>query len=55
MTTQSLRRSPEPVVGLGRVYVSGPITALAAELPLRKVTLFFAVDARRVRKDVIVP
>ena len=31
MTTQTLRRSRGPVLGLRRVLVSGPITALAEE------------------------
>ena len=40
MTTQTLRRSREPVVVLRQVLVSGPITALAAASPRRKVTIF---------------
>ena len=36
-TTQSLRRRREPFLVLRRVYVSGPITALAAASPRRKV------------------
>ena len=39
MTTQTLRRSREPVLFLRRVSVSGPITALAAASPKRKVTI----------------
>ena len=44
MTTQTLRRSREPlwfwVWVMVRVLVSGPITALAAASPQRKVTIF---------------
>ena len=40
MTTQTLPRSPGPVLVLRRVLVSGPITALAASSPQRKVTVF---------------
>ena len=39
-TTQSLRRRREPFLVLRRVYVSGPITALATALHRRKVTIF---------------
>ena len=59
-TTQSLRRSREPVLVLRRVLASGPITALAAASPRRKVKTILggarqalAVVARRVRKDVM--
>ena len=34
-----LRHSPEPVLVLRRVYVGGPITALAAASPRRKVRI----------------
>ena len=54
-TMHTLRRGREPVLVQRRVLVSGPITALAAAPPRRKVTVFgpaLAVDARRVRKDV---
>ena len=40
MTTQTLRRSREPVLALCRVLVKGPITALAATSPRRKVKRF---------------
>ena len=40
MTTQTLRRSRGPVLGLRRVLVSGPITALAAASPRREVNIF---------------
>ena len=39
MTTQTLRRSSEPVSVLRQVLVSGPITARAAS-PRRTVTIF---------------
>ena len=35
-----LRPSPEPVLVLRRVSVSGPLTALAAASPPRKVNIF---------------
>ena len=38
--TQTLQHSREPESGLGRVYVSGPITALAAALHRRKVRIY---------------
>ena len=40
MTTQSLRRTREPVMVLHGVLVSGPITALAAASPRQKVYIF---------------
>ena len=52
-TTQTLRRSREPVLFLRQVLLSGPITALAAVPPRRKNTILggarkaLAVDARR--------
>ena len=44
LTMQALRHGREPVSVLRRVLVSGPITALAAASPRRKVTI--AADAR---------
>ena len=40
MTLQTLWRSREPVLVLRQVLVSGPITALAAVSPRRKVNIF---------------
>ena len=39
MTTQTIRRGPEPVLVLHQGYVSGPITALAAASPRQKVNI----------------
>ena len=51
-----LQRSHEPGLVLRRVYVSGPITALAAALvEARQTFLGGARQARKVRKDVMGP
>ena len=60
MTTQTLRRSREPVLVLRRVLVSGPNTAPSAALSRCKVKIFWrrtfrillAGDARRIRNPL---
>ena len=50
---QTLRSSLEPVLVLRQVLVSGPITALAAAAPRRKVNIFWEAPVRPL--DVMVP
>ena len=50
-TTQTLRRSREAVLVQSRVSARGPITALAAATPQRKVTIFLGGARQALASD----